>query len=173
MGNYSWLFATRNNAKGCRIDWASMNTEKLFRSALLEETYSDSERPDTLEDMAQIFHDTKFCNYLDEDYIVALGEFTRHLIPYGSFPRLYFEYEGYSAAYCFEFYPGTSTIMMTTLKFSQLLRDLPPHPEKVKENYTVDEEEAWELLHEAKKQDILKTLPECEGWKYWPPLAST
>lgn len=104
MGTYSFYLTSRNNATGCKIDWKSMDTKKLFQSYTLKNCYM---KMDNLEEVAKELNETKLFGYHTESLMEALDEFTRHLIPYDCFPRVYYEYEGGDYLICYEFIPGS------------------------------------------------------------------
>lgn len=168
MGNYSWLRASRNAPEICRINWSAMDTTKLFKHWILQDCYEakDEERPSTLADMAKRWDDTKFCGYFTNEYIEALGEFTRCLMPYNSFPRLYYENEGWDELWCLEFHPGTTTILIsrysytTDLKYAML-------------KYSSLGEESIEYYDRKceAKDKIWEESPDKEGWSEWFKLA--
>lgn len=147
MGQYSWLIATRNNAERCMIDWQGMNTSKLFQSRVLQSSYEDKEQPKTLQEVAERFDNTKFMGYLNYAFISALIEFNKHLVSYGSFPRLYYEYEGTDEVWCLEFVPGTDVIHLLRYTFGHLLP-------------TGDE-----YKYESDRRRVMASLPERSEWK--------
>lgn len=104
MGTYSWYLTTRNNAAGCKINWTTVNTDILFKNHYLKSFYN---KYDNMQELAEQLDEKKFIGYLTQDFIFALKELSKNLIPYGSFPRIYYEYEGDDKAYCMEFFPGT------------------------------------------------------------------
>lgn len=173
MGNYSWLITTRNQPENCEIDWSAMNTNLLYRHWLLEECHKEAEdvRPHTLEQMAKRWHDTKFCGYFDEDYIKSLQEFCLHLKPYGSYPRLYYDYEGFEQLWCLEFIPGTTTVNYSVYSYRKEMATAPIYPKELEkcEKYT-DEIMNLEQDYNDSLQEFLDemqpTLPEKPGWKF-------
>lgn len=141
MGNYSWLVGTRNSVETCKIDWQAMNTDILFKDPTLKRCYKKSE---TLLDVAKEFDDTKFMGYLDTQCINALVEFNRHLIPYGSFPRIYYDYEGMNQVWALEFVPGQNYVNLLMFSYNTLI--------------TNESETREEYLH------FMDSLPEKSGW---------
>jgi hypothetical protein len=142
-----------------------MNTERLFKHWSLSDAYEmePEDRPKTLADMAQLWHDTKFFGYLDDEYITALEEFCLHLKPYGSHPRLYYEYEGFEMLCSMEFVPGTTDIYTAEYDFGDDLDEACPAYEG-----DGDESDASEAAYDARqlfKETFMKTLPENEGWE--------
>lgn len=173
MGNYSWLTATRNQPENCEIGWNAMDTNLLYKEWLLEECHKETadKRPLNLDQMANRWHDTKFCGYWDQDYIVALQEFCKHLKPYGSHPRLYYDYEGFDQLWCLEFIPGTDIIHWAAYSYYEDMKAGPEYPKELEEceSYT-DEiamiEEEYSERHNAYRESILKQLPDRDGWKF-------
>ena len=110
MESYSWLVTTRNNADKCKIKWESINTENLFKSKMLQICYENRSSLETLQDVATMLDDTKLMGYLNNKYLVALRELSKNLIPFGSFPRIYYDYEGKNQLWGLEFIPGTENI---------------------------------------------------------------
>lgn len=170
MGNYSYLRRMLNNPAACHINWDIMDkivfSHWIFTSIFKE---NPDERPQTLEDMANKWHNTKFYGYLDHNYIADIKDFCRCLKPCGSFPRLYFEYEGFDLLVCLEFHPGTTNVLMSTCNFGdELDKDLPPPPWNVNDNYTsVDEDEWYDLYNEAKERVWDRVIP-TEIWNFTP-----
>jgi hypothetical protein len=119
MGNYSFFLTTRNNAKDCKINWQQMDTELLFKFYPLKCCYEAPNQHETLEDVAKSLDETKFIGYLTDGVLMALKEFSCHLIPYGCFPRLYYRYEGDYKLWCFEFIPGTDIINILTSPYTE------------------------------------------------------
>ena len=168
MGNYSWLFDTRNNAEGCLINWDAMDAEQFKNVYILDKEYNKSpaERAKTLADRARVWHDTKFIGYFDESYVSALEEFCRHLVPYGSYPRLYYDYEGWEELWCIEFIPGSGVVNWATYKYHHLMNDKPKHPEDISDTYTVEDETAWCEAMDAYKNKVFASIVDAEGWKF-------
>ena len=120
MGTYSWFVTTRNNAAGCAINWDAMNTNLLFKSYVLKRCYKTTT---TLQEVAEQFDESKFIGYLTDEFIAALHEFCRNLVPYGCFPRLYYTYEGDEKLRCFEFIPGSGVITIYRFNCRQVFSD--------------------------------------------------
>jgi len=110
MGTYSWYFTTRNDAEGCKIDWLSMDTTILFKSNIFKHCYEM--KPENIEQFAEMISERKLIGYFTEELKGAFLEFNRHLVPYGSFPRIYYTYEGSDNLYSFEFIPGTYNLIL-------------------------------------------------------------
>jgi len=167
MGNYSYLKMVVNNANGCRINWDKANTAKLFKHWLMEDVYKlKDERPETLADMAKKWDDTKFVGYLDNDYIESLMEFCRILEPCDTFPRLYYDYEGYDQLWYLEFYPGTEKILYGIFEFTNILKHrIPKHPEEIKSNVTSAEYAEWERIYETARHEVIESVIFMDGWK--------
>jgi hypothetical protein len=124
MGNYSLLHTMLNSPEKCLIDWSKADTTKLYKLASLKRMHIEN-RPTTLKDVAECWNDTKFIGYLDKDNIDAIIEFCRCLIPYGQLPRLYYEFDACDTIlYCFEFHPGTTTVMCAAIYYYSIeMRD--------------------------------------------------
>ena len=121
-----------NGADECKIDWDGchfVEDEKHseeYHITMLKDDYENlglEKRPETLHEVGQTLHERKFIGYLDDGYIRALQELCRHLKPAPSreksFPRLYYEYEGFSTLHYFEFHPGTDVIIWGIYKFDE------------------------------------------------------
>ena len=104
MGTYSFYLTSRNNAAGCKINWQTMNTDKLFKFWPLKKSYNVVSN---LEELAEELNEIKLFGYHTEDLMEALNELAKGLEPYESFPRLYFEWEGGNNLVCYEFIPGS------------------------------------------------------------------
>jgi len=123
MGTYSFYFTSRNNAAGCKINWQAMDTDKIFKFWVLKKCYTVVSN---LEELAAELDETKLFGYHTEEVMEALAEFTKHLEPYGSFPRLYFEWEGGNNLVCYEFIPGFHfNVTMIDYEEDDELCDLP------------------------------------------------
>lgn len=85
-----------------------------------------SQQPKTLEEVAKEFDESKFIGYMTREFIAALKEFNNNLEPYGSYPRLYYTYEGDDQLWCFEFVPGTDIINILTTPYSETKDNLNP-----------------------------------------------
>jgi hypothetical protein len=147
MGTYSWFLTSRNNAEGCKVDWDAMNTAILFESYVLHDCFLHKELFPTLLEVAKRFDDTKLMGYFTEELIAALCEFNKHLVPYGSFPRIYYEYEGDDEVWCLEFIPGMKFVNLLRFHYGYLM------PVGDEANY------------EEARQTILSTLPERANWR--------
>jgi hypothetical protein len=121
MGCGSFLVTTRNNPTGCKIDWDSMDADMLNDRMRHYKELPAKERPKNLAEMAERWNETKFYGYLDDEYKMALREFCEHLVPYGSFPRLYYDYEGSDHLIMFEFIPGTGSVNIREYDYSKQL----------------------------------------------------
>lgn len=181
MGNYSWLVATLNGAAQCRIDWDackfenswSTHSEGYHVTSLKDldpkdpTTTGDTPvdpgdiRPDTVEDLANALNDRKLFGYLDDGYVEAFREICRHMSMTDgsrSFPRMYFEEEGWMRLHYIEFHPGTDIVMLGTLSYSEK-EDLPdyegapPRDSAERENGewdpTDEQYRAWKLSKNA------------------------
>lgn len=124
-----------------------MNTAILFKSYVLKECFLHKEKFPTLLDVAKQFDDTKFIGYFNSDLMNALSEFNKHLVPYGSFPRVYYDYEGNDELWCLEFIPGTYVFNLLLYNFGFLL----PAGD--------------ETGYNSERNRIIATLPERPGWK--------
>ena len=117
MGTYSWYITSRNNADTCKINWKSINTDILYKSTVLQSCYEEAHKYPTLQKVAERFDETKLMGYLTHDFIMALMELSNNLIPNGSFPRIYYEYEGSDTLWCLEFIPGKRVVHMQTCDY--------------------------------------------------------
>lgn len=144
MGTYSFYLTTRNNASGCKIDWESINKELIARCSVLERCYDD--KVNSLQEVAERFIEYKLFGYLDYELKSALVEFCSHLIPFGSHPKIYFDYEGADWVYCLEFIPGTFTINIYVLDYSHLVSSETSHEEIRKIINSAPESSGWDLV---------------------------
>lgn len=167
MGNYYILINSANNPELCLIHWDLLDSNKLIgEDYLFMESQKDHEfRAKTLADMAKIWNDTKFIGHFEnESCIRAMKEFSKALVPYNKYPRLYFDFEGFDTLTYIEFIPG-----MTYLKFGvyNYVNILQPYEylQSFAETFTEKTEiEAW-LNYLQKKQAFLKTLSSSDkGW---------
>jgi hypothetical protein len=125
MGNYSWLRNMLNGADLCHIHWDKMDPTKIQGNYTLfyeYDTHDVKDRAKTLAEMAERWDDTKLYGYLTNEHNIALKEFCRCLEPVNFFPRLYYEYEGWDRLVCFEFHPGTETILIAIFDFQEELK---------------------------------------------------
>jgi hypothetical protein len=118
MGTYSWFVSTRNNAAGCAINWDAMNTDVLFKCYPLKRCYKTTSN---LQEVAEMLDESKFIGYMTDEFIAALYEFCRNLVPYDCFPRIYYTWEGDDNLWCFEFVPGTTAITIFTFNCARIL----------------------------------------------------
>jgi hypothetical protein len=170
MGNYSWLFKTLNSPEKCMIDWSKADTSILYKHWFMQDMHTEK-RPSNLEEVAHLWNDTKLFGYLTDDYIDAITEFCKCLIPYGAFPRLYYEYEGYDMLVCFEFHPGTDIVRYSTLSFTKELdkENIPPHPEHCKpydEKITQEEYEEWDNIYNSARRRVCERIIETGYWRF-------
>ena len=141
MGTYSFYLTSRNNAAACKINWHKMDKNILFKSHRLELCYDM--KLDNLELVAQQLDESKLFGYFTEEAIDSFGEFCKHLVPYGSFPIIYYDYEGSSEVQALEFKPGTANINILRYDYGNLIN-----------NETT--------FSEAK--NIMRTFPEKSNW---------
>lgn len=113
-----------------------MDKNKIFKSYVLERCY---QKAVTLEDVARNFDESKFFGYMTQEFIDALIEFNKHLVPYGCHPKIYYEFEGEDAVKGLEFIPGTDNIYILSLPYYYL--------------YNIPTEE------------LMKSSPEVDGWQ--------
>lgn len=73
--------------------------------------------------MAEALDESKLFGYLTEDMKQALLELNYHLVPYGSYPRIYFDYEGSDVINCLEFIPGQNNIHIIGLNCDEKARE--------------------------------------------------
>jgi len=142
MGQYSWLIGTRNAAESCKINWAAMNKDVISKSRALLECYEDS--MPTLMEVAKRLDDTKLMGYLGSDLVNALVEFNKHLVPYGSFPRIYYDYEGMNQVWALEFIPGESYVHLLKISYNSMI--------------------AADSDRSADYKKLMSRLPEAPGW---------
>ena len=139
MGTYSFYLTSRNNAKDCKINWAAMDKNKIFKSYVLQNSY---ESTTTLEEVAKNFDESKLFGYMTQEFIEALIEFNKNLVPYGCHPKIYYDYEGSNDLVGLEFIPGTEYINIINCSYNHLLQ------------YATDDE----------YDGIVKSLPDSSGW---------
>lgn len=164
MGNVSWLLKMMNCPHNCKIHWDRMDTTKLFESYFMQTVYEKTEnRPQNLAEMAQLWDDTKFYGYLDNNYIISLKEFCKGLEAYDTFPRLYYEHEGWFEIICFEFCPGTETIRIGICDFDEEFEKAGP---PVYENYTEQQEEEYEKQYQQVKNAVIEQMYITGVWKW-------
>jgi hypothetical protein len=188
MGNVSWLRKLLNCPENCKINWDAADVEKLCREYVIKLLYKgedcfcneeyekdDKGRPRTLADLAKVLSNTKFIGYLDNNYVESLQELCRILEPCGSFPRLYYEYEGFDELWCMEFHPGTTDILLSSYQFGGDLKreNIPPHHDDIK-NYTnvaQEEYDEWDNINDqAREKVIANAVNSVDGWKPWQKL---
>jgi hypothetical protein len=95
------------------IDWSKADTSILYKYWSLQDIHEHI-KSTTLEEVANVWDDTKLIGYLTDDHVEAICELCKCLIPYGEFPRLYYECEGCDILCCFEFHPGTKTVLVAS-----------------------------------------------------------
>lgn len=138
MGTHTFYLTSRNRADECMINWQAMDTDILFRSSVLKDSYNKCL---TLEEVAKKFDERKLFGYLDEELIGALLEFNQNLIPYMCQPRVYFSWEGGDWCYGLEFFPGTSKVNIMRYDYGHL------------------------LIHDCYSyRDIIGRVPDLPGW---------
>ena len=142
MGQYSWLIGTRNAAESCKINWAAMNKDVISKSRALLECYEDS--MPTLMEVAKRLDDTKLMGYLGSDLVNALVEFNKHLVPYGSVPRIDYDYEGMNQVWALEFIPGESYVHLLKISYNSMI--------------------AADSDRSADYKKLMSRLPEAPGW---------
>lgn len=109
MGTYSWYLTSRNNAAACEIKW---NTN-AYTHDVLKDAYGSLK---TLEEVGKAFHERKLFGYLTGDVWEDLRYLSACLVPNGSFPRLYYSWEGNDDVFCIEFIPGSYNINIYVLE---------------------------------------------------------
>lgn len=159
MGNFSYLYATRNGASKCTIVW---NQCKPFKTYLLHELQEKGVTM-TLEELGHHLDDTKLIGYLNADYINDLCELSFHLFCGGEpcMPRLYFDYEGWDDLYYLEFHPGTYVVLEGVYHPDDSIFPKCPDDD--------DDTKIW-AQYERKREEVTKHLHETamdhvEGWK--------
>jgi hypothetical protein len=110
MGNNSFFLISKGFAK---IDWESMDTESLFLCSRLKLSYKVDM---TIEDVGKGLDIYKLIGYMDYDKRSALCEFSKHLEFSGSFPCIFFTYEGDYYIYGLEFNPGSYKVSLLQSK---------------------------------------------------------
>lgn len=110
MGNNSFFLIAKGFAK---IDWESMDTESLFLCSRLKLCYKVDM---TIEDVGKGLDVYKLIGYMNYEKRSALCEFSKHLIWSGSFPSIYFTYEGDYYIYGLEFNPGSYKVSLLQSK---------------------------------------------------------
>jgi hypothetical protein len=122
MGTYSF-FRNSKHASTCKINWDSINTERLFNFSALKLAYE--KRCETLEDVGVVMNETKLFSYMTWDLRDAILELNRHLVPEDGteLPTLYFEWEGGDVAYALEFFTGTEMVNVLKYDYSHLMRE--------------------------------------------------
>lgn len=122
MGTYSF-FRNSKHASTCKINWDSINTERLFKFRALQCAYE--KRCETLEDVGELMNESKLFGYMTWDLRDAILELNRHLVPEDGtqLPTLYFEWEGGDVAYALEFFTGTEMVNVLKYDYSHLMRD--------------------------------------------------
>jgi hypothetical protein len=158
MGNYSYLYATSNGAKKCKIHWELC---KPFKTWLLNDL-RESGTIKTLDELGHTLTDTKLIGYLDNEYIHDLCELSMHLECDDelSTPRLYFDYEGWYELYYIEFHPSKDIVFMGVYRNDH--ENFPQYPETENdedvETYEKQYDEAIKALHNKAMDDV-------NGWQ--------
>ena len=169
MGNYSWLRRMLNSPEKCMIDWSKANTSILYKHWFLHDMHTDK-RPSNLEELAHLWSDTKLFGYLENNYIDAIGELCRCLVPYGELPRLYYEYEGWDILCCFEFHPGTDMVLISSIEYTiELAKEkIPLHPEHAKpyDQVTPEEYEEWDAIHDSARERVWDRIVKTGHWDF-------
>jgi len=147
MGQYSFFLTTRGGAEDCVVDWDAIDKSVLFYSFVLKECYENKDNCKTLKQIAERFHETKFIGYIGQPMISALIELNRHLVPFGSLPRIYYDYEGADEVWCVEFTPGADFIHLLLFNYGHLL----PAGD--------------EYGYGTARRRIFLTIPELANWK--------
>ena len=147
MGQYSFFLTTRGGAESCAVDWGAIDTSVLFFSLVLKECYEDKENCKTLQHVAERFHETKFIGYIGQPMISALLELNKNLVPFGSSPRIYYDYEGADEVWCLEFTPKADFINLMIFNYGYLL--------------PVGDEYGYGTA----RRRILSTIPEQQKWR--------
>lgn len=160
MGNYSFLRAMRNNPKECIIDWDLMKKENLTHY-YFNDLPNNPARPKTLEDMAEYWNEKKFVGYLTKEYIESLVEFCKGLVPYGSNPRLFYEYEGMEQIWCVEFIPGTGIVNIGIYDYHHIMTALPKHPTFPSELY-----DEWMSIQKSVENYCKKSCIDMYPWRF-------
>jgi hypothetical protein len=169
MGNYSYLRRMMNSPEKCIIDWSKADTSILYKHWFLEDMHT-KKRPNDLEELAHLWTNTKLVGYLTDNYIDAICELCKCLVPYGNHPRLYYEYEGFDMLACFEFHPGTDTVLFCMFNYTKELEkeNIPLHPEHTKpcEDITSEEYEEWDNIFNSANERVWSRIIETRPWKF-------
>jgi hypothetical protein len=150
MGNNSLYIGSRGNASNYEIDWESIDTELLFKSSRLEYCYKNCKN---LEEIGEAFNESKLFGYFDYDLIMAIHELNAFLLPLeltDERPVLYYEWEGGNIAYGLQFDHENDCVNQLSFDYEYL----------VSERMTSDE-----------FSDVIKVLPDLEGWEFSDLLA--
>jgi len=119
MGTYSFYITSRNNAQACKINWDKMDTTILFKHSRLETCYE--EKLENLELVAKRLDESKLFGYFTDEVIDAFAELCKNLVSYGSFPIIYYDYEGCDEVQALEFKPGTANINILRYNYRHLI----------------------------------------------------
>ena len=109
MGTYSWYLTSRNNAGSCQINWGA----NVYEHHVLKDAYGSLK---TLEEVGRAFDEHKLIGYLNDSLMEDLQSLSASLVPNGSFPRLYYSWEGNYDMYCIEFIPGSPIVNLYVLE---------------------------------------------------------
>lgn len=160
MGNSSWFIHACNGADVCMIDWDNIDQNMLLPCYRLYVVYKSSEVK-SLEDIGNLLDGSYLYGHLDTAMINSFKHVCEHLLPCRSFPRLYFEYEGWDLAFYLEFYPGTKRIVLGTHDFTKLRDKLYPN---YSENFTEEEETKYEEMCENARKELYNLVPIQQHW---------
>lgn len=158
MGNYSFLRAFRNNPKECIIDWDRMNKSNLTHYYFTE-LPQESNHPTNMEEMANYLNEKKLAGYFTKELIESLEELCKGLVPYGSNPRLYFEYEGMEQIWCLEFVPGTGIVNIADYDYHSVMAALPRYPSYPSELY-----DEWTSMQRSVENYCIKQCIDNHPW---------
>lgn len=98
-----------------------MDKNILFKSHRLQTCYDM--KLDNLELVAKQLDESKLFGYFTYDLIDAFVEFCKHLEPFGSFPIIYYDFEGSSEVQALEFKPGTANLNILRYDYSHLINN--------------------------------------------------
>jgi hypothetical protein len=150
MGTYSFYIGSRGNASNYEIDWESMDTDILFKSSVLERCYKKSKN---LEEVGKEFNESKLFGHFDYDLIGAIYELNAFLLPLELSdirPVLYYEWEGGNIAYGLQFDHENDSVNQLSFDYEYLVS---------------------ERLTSEEFDDVIKVLPDLDGWEWSDLLA--
>lgn len=165
MTNKSRLRRTLNNPENCQINWGIANESLICQHYTLGGCYrTDPEkRPTVLKEIADIWNNTEFYGFLTREYIVAIKELCKCLIPNGTFPRLYYEYDNWDMLFCLEFHPGTGVVLLSKYSYIKELEseNVPEYNDR-----TVEEASAWTATYNDACERVWEEIIQKKPWVF-------